>query len=157
MSFRTSSRQNPLATLPHKLQLKLQFPPLKPWFKCLRFPQLMLRILRKFRLLCRYIFWSLYCLVFPWLMFALSSFRPFVVHVAACWYHFFDSFSSPRFYFIFCTLIFRLGRFGRFARLLSPFAHLFFVLSVCFASQTPVCVVLFSSAPFSLAHVLFVM
>ena len=55
-------------------------------------------------------------------MFALSSFRPFVVHVAACWYHFFDSFSSPRFYF---------------ARLLSPFAHLFFVLSVCFASQTP--------------------
>ena len=120
----------------HKLQLKLQFPPLKPWFKCLRLPQLMLRIHSKIRLLCRYNFCSFYCLVFPWLVFALSPFSPLFVHVAACLYRFFDSFRPLVFYFVFCSLMFCLGRFGRFARFLSRFAHLLFVTSVCFASQT---------------------
>ena len=123
----------------HKLQLKLQFPPLKPWFKCLRLPQLMLRILSKIRLLCRYNFCSFYCLVLPWLVFALSPFPP-LCRPRGCLF-------VPIFSIVFRPLVFIFLSFVRlyFAKadlvgllcsclLLHTF---FFVLSVCFASQTP--------------------
>ena len=95
------------------------------------------------------------------LSFSLAGVRPFAFpsSISFTWLlvgSVFRESSSPPFYFVFCALMFRWGRYGHFARFLSPFAHLLFLLSVCFALQTPGLCGAFSLAPFSLAHVLFV-
>ena len=144
--------------LMHKLQLKLQFPPLKPWFKCLRLPQLMLRILSKIRLLCRYNFCSFYCLVLPWLVFALSPFPP-LCRPRGCLF-------VPIFSIVFRPLVFIFLSFVRLYFAKADLAgllcsclllHTFYLSCQCASPRKHrVCVVLFSSAPFSLAHLLFV-
>ena len=150
----------------------------------------MLRILSKIKLLCRCNFCSFYCLVFPgW----CSPFRlslPFVVHVAACWHHFFDSFRSLVFILSFvrhvslrpinlavwlgsCSLLHTFSYLScqcasprtqhRVSVVLSFWLpsplHMLYLLFECASPRKHRggCVVLFSSAPLSLAHVLFVM
>ena len=133
--------------LTRKLQLELLFPPFKPWFKCLRLPQLMLRILSKIKLLCGIIFAGFTAWFFPgW----CSPFRlslPFVIYVAAVF--------VPLFLFYLFYAYVSLTPIGCFARFSSPFAHLLFIMSLCFASQTPGFCSAFFLAPFSLAHALF--
>ena len=145
----------------------------------------MLRILSKIRLLCRYNFCSFYCLVFPWLVFALSPFPP-LCGPRGCLLV--PLISTVFLFYLLYAVMFRLGRFGRFARFFcplhtfclscqcgSPREHRVCVSAFLFGSLLPctrfinllfecasprkhrVCIVLLSSAPISLAHVLFVM
>ena len=111
----------------------------------------MLRIPSKIRLLCRYKFYSLS--FFPGWCSPFRIFLPFVIHVVACCYRFFDSFRPLVFFLIFCTLMF--FAWANLADLLGsrPLLYTFYLLFECaLPRKHRVCVVLLSSAPLSLAH-----
>ena len=169
--------------LTRKLQLKLLFPPLKPWFKCLRLPQLMLRILSKIKLLCRCNFCSFLLLGF--------SLRPFAFPspLSSTWLLVGTIFSVvfvPSFLFYLLYAYVSLRPIWLFGSVLVPFCtpclscqcasprkqrvsvvlsfwlpsplHTLYLLFECASPRKHWgCVVLFFSAPLSLAHVLFVM